>query len=184
MTEVEVLKKLDYFKQAIISLKEERDYWQAKAEENPAELISDNSEEIIQENEKLKEEITQLKKEKETLEIVEKNLKTKCEELSSTEKQYTEEDLKKLLSKANEKSKQKILELQTANKIFEETCDHLREEISGLSLTNKNLERKLKEATAEKEIEKVLHGEITESEIDNVLESSIDKPVKIVKVNV
>ena len=39
MTEAEVLKKLDYFKEAIKQLKQEKDYWQQKAEENPEEVI-------------------------------------------------------------------------------------------------------------------------------------------------
>ena len=177
MKETEVLKKLDYFKQAIIRLKEERDYWKQKAEENPEEIISledlKTSYELLSDDAKmLKDEIDVLNQE---------NIELK-KQLKNSDKKYTEEDLKKLLEKANKKSKEKIVELQEANKDYEATCDKLREENNGLEITNKNLERKLKEITAEKEIDQVLHGEITESEIDNVLKEGVDKPIKVVKI--
>ena len=49
MTEKEVLEKLDFFKQAIQKLKEERDYWKEQTEENPKEVCElDNLKEVLE----------------------------------------------------------------------------------------------------------------------------------------
>ena len=71
MTEKEVLGKLDFFKQAIQKLKEERDYWKEQTEENPKEVC---------ELDNLKEACEKLNKEHldDTETIA--DLKTKCEE--------------------------------------------------------------------------------------------------------
>lgn len=199
MTEKEVLGKLDFFKQAIQKLKEERDYWKEQVEENPKEVC---------ELDNLKEALEKLNKEHldDTETIA--NLRTKCEafrndftdadlecdrlkaeieradsayaklahmynEKNNSDKKYTEEDLKKLLHKASEKTKATL-------KAQEEEIDRLNTKCENLEITNRDLERELQEKNIKEDIDKVLEGEITEKEFDEIL----TKPTKIVKLSV
>ena len=174
MTEKEVLEKLDFFKQAIQKLKEERDYWKEQAEENPKEVC---------ELDNLKEALEKLNKEHldDTETIA--DLRTKCEELcndfnhadlernrlrseieradsayaklahmynekNNSDKKYTEEDLKKLLHKASEKTKATL-------KAQEEEIDRLNTKCENLEITNRDLERELQEKNIKEDIDKV-----------------------------
>ena len=84
-------------------------------------------------------------------------------------KKYTEEDLKKLLHKAAEKSKTKIQELETSNKTWEEQFYALQVKYENLELANKSLENSLKEKEAQEEIDKVLENQMTDKEMDEIL---------------
>lgn len=199
MTEKEVLEKLDFFKQAIQKLKEERNFWKEQAEENPKEICElDNLKEVLE------------KLNKEHLDDTETiaNLRTKCEELSNdfnhadsecnrlkleteradsayaklahmyneknnSDKKYTEEDLKKLLHKASERTKATL-------KAQEEEIDRLNTKCENLEITNRDLERELQEKNIKEDIDKVLEGEITEKEFDEIL----TKPTKVIKLDV
>lgn len=199
MTEKEVLEKLDFFKQAIQKLKEERNFWKEQAEENPKEVC---------ELDNLKEALEKLNKEHlDDTEII-ANLRTKCEELSNnfnhadsecnrlkleteradsayaklahmyneknnSDKKYTEEDLKKLLHKASERTKATL-------KAQEEEIDRLNTKCENLEITNRDLERELQEKNIKEDIDKVLEGEITEKEFDEIL----TKPTKVIKLDV
>ena len=199
MTEKEVLEKLDFFKQAIQKLKEERNFWKEQAEENPKEVC---------ELDNLKEALEKLNKEHldDTETIA--NLRTKCEafrndftdadlecdrlkaelervdsayaklahmynEKNNSDKKYTEEDLKKLLHKASEKTKATL-------KAQEEEIDRLNTKCENLEITNRDLERELQEKNIKEDIDKVLEGEITEKEFDEIL----TKPTKVIKLDV
>ena len=199
MTEKEVLEKLDFFKQAIQKLKEERNFWKEQAEENPKEVFElDNLKEVLE------------KLNKEHLDDTEAiaNLRTKCEafrndftdadlecdrlkaeleradsayaklahmynEKNNSDKKYTEEDLKKLLHKASEKTKATL-------KAQEEEIDRLNVKCENLEITNRDLERELQEKNIKEDIDKVLEGEITEKEFDEIL----TKPTKVIKLDV
>ena len=199
MTEKEVLEKLDFFKQAIQKLKEERNFWKEQAEENPKEVCELDS---------LKEVLEKLNKEHldDTETIA--DLRTKCEELcndfnhadseynrlkleteradsayaklahmynekNNSDKKYTEEDLKKLLHKASERAKAQL-------KAQEEEIDRLNTKCENLEITNRDLERELQEKNIKEDIDKVLEGEITEKEFDEIL----TKPTKVIKLDV
>lgn len=199
MTEKEVLEKLDFFKQAIQKLKEERNFWKEQAEENPKEVC---------ELDNLKEALEKLNKEHldDTETIA--NLRTKCEafrndftdadlecdrlkaelervdsayaklahmynEKNNSDKKYTEEDLKKLLHKASERTKATL-------KAQEEEIDRLNTKCENLEITNRDLERELQEKNIKEDIDKVLEGEITEKEFDEIL----TKPTKVIKLDV
>lgn len=199
MTEKEVLEKLDFFKQAIQKLKEERNFWKEQAEENPKEVCElDNLKEVLE------------KLNKEHLDDTETiaDLRTKCEELcndfnhadsecnrlkleteradsayaklahmynekNNSDKKYTEEDLKKLLHKASERAKAQL-------KAQEEEIDRLNTKCENLEITNRDLERELQEKNIKEDIDKVLEGEITEKEFDEIL----TKPTKVIKLDV
>ena len=127
MTEKEVLEKLDFFKQAIRKLKEERDYWKEQAEENPQEVCEvEEWEEKFQalNDEKLKDaetindlqsKIEQIRNDFTDADLECDRLKSEIERADSayaklakmynekkpevdSDKKYTEEDLKKLLT--------------------------------------------------------------------------------------
>lgn len=199
MTEKEVLEKLDFFKQAIQKLKEERNFWKEQSEENPKEVYElDNLKEALE------------KLNKEHLDDVETiaDLRTKFEELcndftdsdlecdrlkaeleradsayaklahmynekNNSDKKYTEEDLKKLLHKASERTKATL-------KAQEEEIDRLNTKCENLEITNRDLERELQEKNIKEDIDKVLEGEITEKEFDEIL----TKPTKVIKLDV
>lgn len=108
------------------------------------------------------------------------NLKKKIEELEKRpvqdeSKKYSEEDLQKLLTKASKKSKEKIEQLTQSLSNFEAEYQKVSDKLSNLEITNKSLEKELKESQAKEEIDQVLNGEITNSEIDSVLEESKNK---------
>jgi len=199
MTEKEVLDKLDFFKQAIQKLKEERDYWKEQAEENPQEVCETEgwieawkelNEERLKDAETIAElrtrceefsndftdadlECDRLKAELERVDSIYAKLAHMYNEKNNSDKKYTEEDLKKLLHKASEKTK-------IALKAQEEEIDRLNTKCENLEITNKDLERELQEKNIKEDIDKVLEGEITEKEIDEIL----TKPTKVVKLNV
>ena len=200
MTEKEVLGKLDFFKQAIQKLKEERDYWKEQTEENPKEVCElDNWKEV---SEKLNKEhlddtetiadlrikyeelcnnfnhadleCNKLRSEIERADSAYAKLAHMYNEKNNSDKKYTEEDLKKLLHKASEKTKATL-------KAQEEEIDRLNTKCENLEITNRDLERELQEKNNIKEdIDKVLEGEITEKECVEIL----TKLTKIVKLNV
>jgi ABC-type phosphate transport system auxiliary subunit len=178
MTEKEVLEKLDFFKQAIQKLKEERDYWKEQAEENPQKVCE--TEGWIEAWKKLNEEhledaetIAELRTEVERADSAYAKLAHMYNEKNNSDKKYTEEDLKKLLHKASEKTK-------AALKAQEEEIDRLNTKCENLEITNRDLERELQEKNIKEDIDKVLEGEITEKEIDEIL----TKPTKVVKLDV
>lgn len=91
----------------------------------------------------------------------------------TSEKKYTEEDLKKLLKKANEKAKTTIQNLEEENFNLNTKCENLE-------IANRSLERELQEKNVKEDIDKVLEGEMTEKEMDEIL----TKPTKVVKLEV
>lgn len=203
MTEKEVLEKLDFFKQAIQKLKEERDFWKEQAEENPQEVCE--TEGWVEAWKTLNEERL---KDAETI----AELRTKCEDFSNdftdadlecdrlkaeleradsayaklahmynekgkdvdSDKKYTEEDLKKLLQKATEKAK-------TSLKAQEEEIDRLNTKLENLELTNRSLENELNKREASDEIDKVLEGEMTEKEMDEILTANSAEEQEVIK---
>ena len=200
MTEKEVLEKLDFFKQAIQKLKEERDYWKEQAEENPQEVCETEgwieawkilNEERLKDSEEignLREQLEQVRNDFTDADLECDRLKAEIERADSAyaklahmynerksdpQKKYSEEDLKKLLHKASEKTKVTL-------KAQEEEIDRLNTKCENLEITNRDLERELQEKNIKEDIDKVLEGEITEKEIDEIL----TKPTKVVKLNV
>ena len=199
MTEKEVLEKLDFFKQAIQKLKEERDYWKEQAEENPQEVCETEgwieawkilNEERLKDAETIAElrrkcedfsndftdadlECDRLKAELERADSAYAKLAHMYNKKNNSDKKYTEEDLKKLLHKASEKTKITL-------KAQEEEIDRLNTKCENLKITNRDLERELQEKNIKEDIDKVLEGEITEKEIDEIL----TKPTKVVKLSV
>lgn len=108
------------------------------------------------------------------------NLKKKIEELEKRpvqdeSKKYSEEDLKELLAKASKKSKEKIEQLKNRCSQWEKDFDVITDKYNSLEITNKSLEKELRENQAKEEIDQVLNGEITNSEIDSVLEENKSK---------
>lgn len=207
MTEKEVLEKLDFFKQAIQKLKEERDYWKEQAEENPQEVCEtegwieawkklneerlDDAEEIGD----LREQIEQVRNDFTDADLECDRLKAELERADSayaklahmyndkntdSDKKYTEEDLKNLLHKASKKSKEKIDTLTKQNQVWEEEYDKLKVLYDNLEVTSRGLEREIQEKHAEEDIDKILDGKLVESEIDEIL----TKPTKVVKLDV
>lgn len=207
MTEKEVLEKLDFFKQAIQKLKEERDYWKEQAEENPQEVCEtegwieawkklneerlDDAEEIGD----LREQIEQVRNDFTDADLECDRLKAELERADSayaklahmynekntdSDKKYTEEDLKNLLHKASKKSKEKIDTLTKQNQVWEEEYDKLKVLYDNLEVTSRGLEREIQEKHAEEDIDKILDGKLVESEIDEIL----TKPTKVVKLEV
>lgn len=200
MTEKEVLEKLDFFKQAIQKLKEERDYWKEQAEENPQEVCETEgwieawktlNEERLKDSEEignLREQLEQVRNDFTDADLECDRLKAEIERADSAyaklaymynerkpdpQKKYSEEDLKKLLHKASEKTKVTL-------KAQEDEIDRLNTKCENLEITNRDLERELQEKNIKEDIDKVLEGEITEKEIDEIL----TKPTKVVKLNV
>ena len=200
MTEKEVLEKLDFFKQAIQKLKEERDYWKEQAEENPQEVCETEgwieawktlNEERLKDSEEignLREQLEQVRNDFTDADLECDRLKAEIERADSAyaklaymynerkpdpQKKYSEEDLKKLLHKASEKTK-------VTHKAQEDEIDRLNTKCENLEITNRDLERELQEKNIKEDIDKVLEGEITEKEIDEIL----TKPTKVVKLNV
>ena len=200
MTEKEVLEKLDFFKQAIQKLKEERDYWKEQAEENSQEVCETEgwieawktlNEERLKDSEEignLREQLEQVRNDFTDADLECDRLKAEIERANSAyakldhmynerkpdpQKKYSEEDLKKLLHKASEKTKVTL-------KAQEDEIDRLNTKCENLEITNRDLERELQEKNIKEDIDKVLEGEITEKEIDEIL----TKPTKVVKLNV
>lgn len=207
MTEKEVLEKLDFFKQAIQKLKEERDYWKEQAEENPQEVCETEGwiEACMTLNEKhlkdaeeigdLREKLEQVRNDFTDADLECDKLKAEIERADSayaklahmynekkpdSDKKYTEEDLKNLLHKASKKSKEKIDTLTRQNQIWEKEYDKLKELYDNLEVTSRGLEREIQEKHAEEDIDKILDGKLVESEIDEIL----TKPTKVVKLDV
>ena len=199
MTESEVLEKLDFFKQAIQKLKEELEYWKEQALENPQEVCETEgwteawkklNEERLNDAETISElrrkcedfsndfidadlECDRLKVELERADSAYAKLAHKYHDDVSTNKKYTEEDLKKLLHKASEKTKQRISDLEIEN-------DNLRTKCDNLEIANRSLDRELQQKQAVEEIDKVLEDQMTETEMDEIL----TKPTKTVKLEV
>jgi hypothetical protein len=206
MTEKEVLDKLDFFKQAIQKLKEERDYWMQQAEENPQEVCEtegwieawkklneerlDDAETIAELRTKCEDfsndftdadlECDRLKAELERAESAYAKLAHMYNEKNNSDKKYTEEDLKNLLHKASEISKKKISDLTIQNKNWEEEYYKLKELYDNLEITNRGLEREVQEKHAKEDIDKILEGQMSEKEMDEIL----TKPTKTVKLEV
>lgn len=203
MTEKEVLEKLDFFKQAIRKLKEERDYWKEQAEENPQEVceIEEWKEKFQALNdEKLKDaetindlqsKIEQVRNDFTDADLECDRLKSEIERADSayaklakmynekkpevdSDKKYTEEDLKKLLKKATEKAKTDMAALMSTN-------DELMTRCENLELTNRSLENELQRREASEEIDKVLEGEMTEKEMDEILSPKNEEEEKVIK---
>ena len=203
MTEKEVLEKLDFFKQAIRKLKEERDYWKEQAEENPQEVCEvEEWEEKFQalNDEKLKDaetindlqsKIEQIRNDFTDADLECDRLKSEIERADSayaklakmynekkpevdSDKKYTEEDLKKLLKKATEKAKTDMTALMSTN-------DELMTRCENLELTNRSLENELQRREASEEIDKVLEGEMTEKEMDEILSPKNEEEEKVIK---
>lgn len=207
MTEKEVLEKLDFFKQAIQKLKEERDYWKEQTEENPQEVCETDgwieawkklNEERLDDAETigdLREQIEQVRNDFTNADLECDRLKAELERAESayaklahmynekntdSDKKYTEEDLKNLLHKASKKSKEKIDTLTKQNQVWEEEYDKLKVLYDNLEVTSRGLEREIQEKHAEEDIDKILDGKLVESEIDEIL----TKPTKVVKLEV
>ena len=203
MTEKEVLEKLDFFKQAIRKLKEERDYWKEQAEENPQEVCEvEEWKEKFQtlNDEKLKDaetindlqsKIEQVRNDFTDADLECDRLKAEIERADSayaklakmyndkkpevdSDKKYTEEDLKKLLKKATEKAKTDMTALMSTN-------DELMTRCENLELTNRSLENELQRREASEEIDKVLEGEMTEKEMDEILSPKNEEEEKVIK---
>lgn len=200
MTEKEVLEKLDFFKQAIQKLKEERDFWKEQAEENPQEVCETEgwieawktlNEERLKDSEEignLREQLEKVRNDFTNADLECDRLKVEIERADSAyaklahmynerkpdpQKKYSEEDLKKLLKKASERAKKDMNALMETNEQLTTRCENLE-------ITNRDLERELQEKNVREDIDKVLEGEITEKEIDEIL----TKPTKVVKLNV
>lgn len=159
MTEKEVLEKLDFFKNAIVTLKGENK--SLKETINTIELDLKSKEEKRKEEQKtlketieilqeLKEQIAKSASEKEELltkiENIEKEngtLKNALESKEDDEKIYSKDDLKDLLQKANEKSKRKIDELTRGMQEYEKELSALKENNSNLEISNKKFEQLL-----------------------------------------
>ena len=182
MTEKEVLEILDFFKQAIQKLKEERDYWKEQAEENPQEVCERGQiEQVRNDFANADLERDRLKAELERADLAYAKLAHMYNEKNTdSDKKYTEEDLKKLLHKASKKSKEKIDTLTKQNQIWEEEYDKLKVLYDNLEVTSRGLEREIQEKHAEEDIDKILDGKLVESEIDEIL----TKPTKVVKLDV
>lgn len=200
MTEKEVLEKLDFFKQAIQKLKEERDFWKEQAEENPQEVCETEgwieawktlNEERLKDSEEignLREQLEKVRNDFTNADLECDRLKAEIEKADSAyaklahmynerkpdpQKKYSEEDLKKLLKKASERAKKDMNALMETNEQLTTRCENLE-------ITNRDLERELQEKNVREDIDKVLEGEITEKEIDEIL----TKPTRVVKLNV
>lgn len=206
MTEKEVLAKLEVFKEAINSLKEtinkqkliieqSNDYMRKHDEQDKFDTIAQESmqahiEELEQSLNSLEKEKSFLAEEHERCENAFAELAHRCNELRKEcrnkdaqleEKKYSEEDLKKLLHKASEKSKNKIEELTTSNKVWEEQFYALQAKYENLELANKSLENSLKEKEAQKEIDKVLDHQMTDKEMDEILHKNSRKAQELTK---
>lgn len=169
MTEKEVLEKLDFFKKAIISLKEEK-------EDLESQLFKANSwiEEYNSKASSNKEEEFEFDKLKEEHERCESAF-AKLSKMYS--QKYSESDLKNLLKKASEKSKQKIEELKKSNDNWEKEYFKLKELYDNLEISNKSLERKISEKNIEEEIDKVLKGEPTSKEMEATLDEKKERRI-------
>ena len=203
MTEKEVLEKLDFFKQAIQKLKEERDYWKEQAEENPQEVCEvEEWKEKFQalNDEKLKDaetindlqsKIEQVRNDFTDADLECDRLKAEIERADSayaklakmyndkkpevdSDKKYTEEDLKKLLKKASEKAHKDL-------SAWETQYYDLQERYNNLELTNKSLENELERRENLEEIDQVLEGKITEKEIDEIISPHTKEEEEVIK---
>jgi chromosome segregation ATPase len=203
MTEKEVLEKLDFFKQAIQKLKEERDYWREQAEENPQEVCEvEEWKEKFQalNDEKLKDaetindlqsKIEQVRNDFTDADLECDRLKVEIERADSayaklakmynekkpevdSDKKYTEEDLKKLLKKASEKAHKDL-------SAWETQYYDLQERYNNLELTNKSLENELERRENLEEIDQVLEGKITEKEIDEIISPHTKEEEEVIK---
>ena len=203
MTEKEVLEKLDFFKQAIQKLKEERDYWKEQAEENPQEVCEvEEWKEKFQalNDEKLKDtetindlqsKIEQVRNDFTDADLECDRLKSEIERADSAyaklakmyndkkpevdfDKKYTEEDLKKLLKKASEKAHKDL-------NAWETQYYDLQERYNNLELTNKSLENELERRENLEEIDQVLEGKITEKEIDEIISPHTKEEEEVIK---
>lgn len=203
MTEKEVLEKLDFFKQAIQKLKEERDYWKEQAEENPQEVCEvEEWKEKFQalNDEKLKDaetindlqsKIEQVRNDFTDADLECDRLKSEIERADSayaklakmyndkkpevdSDKKYTEEDLKKLLKKASEKAHKDL-------NAWETQYYDLQEKYNNLELTNKSLENELERRENLEEIDQVLEGKITEKEIDEIISPHTKEEEEVIK---
>ena len=187
MTEKVVLEKLEFFKQAIQKLMEERDYWKEQAEENPQEVceleaLKEAGQILNEARLKDAEEIAELRRKAEQFSNDFTDADLECDRLKAeleradtaygrlaqmykevdSEKKYTEEDLKKLLKKATERAHRDLQALS-------DTCNELATKCENLELTNKSLENELHKREAAEEIDQVLEGKMTEKEMDEIL---------------
>lgn len=169
MNDEEIIKSLEDFKKRVALLKEnyEKQLDELKKEN---EGLGKSQAELFNNYKKLEEEKDYF----ETASL--ENPKNIIEE----EKKFTEEDVKSILAKALEKSKEKINSLTSQNKEWEENYNKKTEELENLKISYKSLNSKLEEMLAPQAIDHVLNGEITGKDIDNILkEDNKSKPLTI-----
>lgn len=154
MTEKEVLAKLREFKESIVDLQDQL----RTSKEREASLA-----------EKLEKIESDFRSEKSRLE-------QQLLEQKDAGKKYTEEDLKKLLEKAAQKSKEKIEEYKKNSRNWESEYQKLSEKYTGLEAANRNLERQLEKFTAERDIDDALSGK---AQIDDAIDEATKKPRRI-----
>lgn len=163
MTEREVLAKLREFKEAIAGLQE-----QLKATKEKAASLAEKLDKAESEHHSEKSRL-----EKQLLELSEQKAEA---EKSQADRKYTEGDLKKLLEKAAQKSKEKIEEYRKNSQNWESEYQKLSEKYTGLEATSRSLERQLEKYTAEKEIDDALSGK---ARIDDAIDAATKKPRRI-----
>lgn len=193
MTEKVVLEKLEFFKQAIQKLMEERDYWKEQAEENPQEVceleaLKEAGQILNDARLKDAEEIAELRRKAEQFSNDFTDADLECDRLKAEieradtaygklaqmykeEKQNKEIDSEK---KYTEEDLKKLLKKATERahrdlQALSDTCNELTTKCENLEITNKSLERELERRENLEEIDQVLEGKITEKEIDEII---------------
>lgn len=163
MTEKEVLAKLREFREAIAGLQAE-----LKASKEREASLAEKLDKAENDHHSEKSCL-----EKQLLELSEQKAEA---EKSQADRKYTESDLKKLLEKASQKSKEKIEEYRKNSQNWESEYQKLSEKYTGLEATNRNLERQLEKYAAEKDIDDVLSGK---AQIDDAIDEATKRPRRI-----